>query len=135
SLPHAAAPLLGRRPVHRRDAPEAHDGGSRHALRRVDGRRRRLQGDLAAPAARITCSRCRRRVTRSPPMPVTWSDATNEIITNDLTTGVTYVTPTDDAVVTAVAPIGLRNRETSTVTFTTSLGFGRKLERLRREPR
>ena len=36
---------------------------------------------------------------------------------------------------TAVAPIGLRDREAGTVTFTTSLGFGRKLERIRRNPR
>jgi hypothetical protein len=37
--------------------------------------------------------------------------------------------------VTAVAPIGLRDREAGTVTFTTSLGFGKKLERIRRNPR
>ena len=37
--------------------------------------------------------------------------------------------------VTAVAPIGLRDRDAGTVTFTTSLGLGRKLERMRREPR
>jgi hypothetical protein len=68
-------------------------------------------------------------------MPVTWSDAADEIITGDLTAGVAYVTPAGGAVVTAVAPIGLRDREAGTVTFTTSLGFGRKLERLRHEPR
>jgi hypothetical protein len=37
--------------------------------------------------------------------------------------------------VTAVAPIGLRDRDSGTVTFTTSLGFGRKLDRMRRNPR
>src|SRR5947209_4472859 len=68
-------------------------------------------------------------------MPVTWPDAADEIIAGDLTAGVAYVTPAGGAVVTAVAPIGLRDREAGTVTFTTSLGFGRKLERLRREPR
>lgn len=36
---------------------------------------------------------------------------------------------------TAVAPIGMRDREQGTVTFTTSLGFGRKLERISRNPR
>ncbi len=41
----------GARPVHRDHPPEAHDGGRRLALRRLDGRRRRLQGALA-PAAR-----------------------------------------------------------------------------------
>ena len=45
------------RPVHRRHPPEAHDGGGRHALRRLDGRRRRLEGHLPA--------RCR----RPPPPP------------------------------------------------------------------
>jgi hypothetical protein len=38
-------------------------------------------------------------------------------------------------VVTAVAPIGLRDRDAGTVSFTTSLGFGRKLERIERDPR
>jgi hypothetical protein len=37
--------------------------------------------------------------------------------------------------VTAVAPIGMRDREQGTVTFTTSLGFGRKLDRIRQNPR
>src|SRR6266516_786169 len=68
-------------------------------------------------------------------MPVTWSDAADEIIGGDLTAGVAYVTPAGGAVVTAVAPIGLRDREAGTVTFTTSLGFGRKLERILRNPR
>ncbi len=36
---------------------------------------------------------------------------------------------------TAVAPIGLRDRVAGTVSFTTSLGFGRKLERIERDPR
>jgi len=68
-------------------------------------------------------------------VPVTWSDAADEIIGGDLTAAVAYVTPAGGAVVTAVAPIGLRDRAAGTVTFTTSLGFGRKLDRLRREPR
>jgi hypothetical protein len=37
--------------------------------------------------------------------------------------------------VTAVAPIGMRDREQGTVTFTTSLGFGKKLQRIQRNPR
>ena len=36
---------------------------------------------------------------------------------------------------TAVAPIGLRDREKAELTFTTSLGFGKKLDRIRRDPR
>lgn len=66
---------------------------------------------------------------------MTWSAAADDIIGGDLTAAVAYVTPAGGAVVTAVAPIGLRDREAGTVTFTTSLGFGRKLDRLRREPR
>src|SRR5439155_9545333 len=110
---------------------EAHHGGRRHALRGLDGRRRDLQGDLPAAAARITCGGGRRRLT----MPVTWSDAADEIITGDLTTAVAYVTPAGGAVVTAVAPIGLRDRDAGTVGFTTSLGFGRKLDRIKANPR
>jgi hypothetical protein len=34
-----------------------------------------------------------------------------------------------------VAPIGLRDRAGGTVSFTTSLGFGRKLQRIERDPR
>ena len=51
SLPDAAAPLLGPRAVHRRDPPEAHDGGRRLPLRRLDGGQRRLEGRLAPAAA------------------------------------------------------------------------------------
>lgn len=68
-------------------------------------------------------------------MPVSWPDSVDQILDGDLTTGVAYVTPAGGAVVTAVAPCGLRDRETGTVTFTTSLGFGKKLERIRSEPR
>ena len=45
------APVLAARAVHRRHAPEAHDGGGRLAVRRLDGLRRHLEGRLAAPAA------------------------------------------------------------------------------------
>ncbi|MFF2112149.1 hypothetical protein [Rhodococcus koreensis] len=68
-------------------------------------------------------------------MPVTWSDDVDEVIRDDLTCGFAYVTPAGGAVVTAVSPLGLRDRENGTVGFTTSLGFGRKLERIRGEPR
>lgn len=68
-------------------------------------------------------------------MPVTWSDDVDEVIRDDLTSGFAYVTPAGGAVVAAVAPFGLRDRERGTVGFTTSLGFGRKLERIKAEPR
>lgn len=65
---------------------------------------------------------------------VSWSDENDEIIGGDLTAALAYVTPAGGAVVTAVAPVGLRDREAGTVTFTTSLGFGKKLERIERDP-
>jgi hypothetical protein len=64
-----------------------------------------------------------------------WSDADDEIFAGDLTAALGYLTPAGGAVVTPVAPIGLRDRDAGTVTFTTSLGFGRKLERMRTNPR
>jgi hypothetical protein len=64
-----------------------------------------------------------------------WSEADEQIIAGDLTAALAYVTPAGGAVVTPVAPIGLRDREAGTVAFTTSLGFGRKLERINENPR
>jgi hypothetical protein len=64
-----------------------------------------------------------------------WTDLDDAVIGGDLTAGLAYVTPAGGVVVTPVAPIGLRDRDAGTVTFTTSLGFGRKLERIRRNPR
>src|SRR2546423_9531346 len=66
--------------------------------------------------------------------PVQWPDEIDDVIGGDLTAGVAYVTPAGGAVVTAVAPIGLRDRAAGTVAFTTSLGFGRKLDRIRTNP-
>src|SRR3954447_22279604 len=66
---------------------------------------------------------------------VRWPDEVDEIVAGDLTTALAYVTPAGGAVITAVAPGGLRDREAGTVSFTTSLGFGRKLERISRNPR
>ena len=64
-LPHAAAPLLRPRAVHRRHPPEAHDGGRRLPLRRVDGRQRGVEGGLA-PAATPAGARRRRGLTARP---------------------------------------------------------------------
>jgi hypothetical protein len=68
-------------------------------------------------------------------MPIQWPDEVDEIIAGDLTAGLAFVTPAGGAVITGVAPVGLRDREAGTVTFTTSLGFGKKLDRIRRDPR
>jgi hypothetical protein len=66
---------------------------------------------------------------------VQWPDEIDEPLAGDLTAALAYNTPAGGTVVTAVAPIGLRDRERGSVSFTTSLGFGRKLERIRRDPR
>lgn len=67
-------------------------------------------------------------------MPVSWPDHVDEILGGDLTAALGYATPAGGAVVMAVAPIGLRDRD-RTVGFTTSLGFAKKLDRIRSEPR
>jgi hypothetical protein len=64
-----------------------------------------------------------------------WSDEADEVIGGDITAAAAYITPAGGAVVTAVAPVGIRRREAGAVGFTTSLGFPRKLERIIREPR
>jgi hypothetical protein len=66
---------------------------------------------------------------------VTWADDIDQILAGDMTAGLAYCTPAGGTVVTAVAPIGMRDRQQGTVTFTTSLGFGKKLERIKRNPR
>jgi len=68
-------------------------------------------------------------------MAIKWTDRADDAIAGDLTAALAYVTPAGGAVVTAVSPIGLRDRDAGTVTFTTSLGFGKKLERIARNPR
>ncbi len=64
-----------------------------------------------------------------------WSASEDRIIGGDLTAALAYVTPAGGAVLTPVAPVGLRDREAATVSFTTSLGFGRKLDRMKANPR
>lgn len=68
-------------------------------------------------------------------MTVSWPDEVDGVLAGDMTAALAYLTPARGAVVTAVAPIGMRDREQGTVTFTTSLGLGKKLERIRRDPR
>jgi hypothetical protein len=66
---------------------------------------------------------------------LTWSDRIDEILGGDLTAGLAYVTPAGGTVLSAVAPIGIRDRAAGTVGLTTSLGFGRKLDRITRDPK
>ena len=75
-------------------------------------------------------------MTRSPSgAGVAWDDEVDDVLDRDLTAGLAYVTPAGGAVVTAVAPVGLRDREAGLVSFTTSFGFARKLDRIRHNPR
>src|SRR5436190_17415323 len=66
--------------------------------------------------------------------PVGWSDAADEVFRGDITVAAAYVTPAGGAVAVGVAPCGLADRNRGTVGFTTSLGFGKKLERIVRDP-
>jgi hypothetical protein len=66
---------------------------------------------------------------------VTWPDDIDAILAGDLTAALSYCTPAGGAVVSPVAPLGMRDREQGTVTFTTSLGLGKKLERIKGNPR
>jgi hypothetical protein len=66
--------------------------------------------------------------------PVRWSDTAEDVIRGDITAAVAYVTPAGGAAVTAVAPCGIGQRDLGTVGFTTSLGFGKKLERIICDP-
>jgi hypothetical protein len=66
---------------------------------------------------------------------VQWSAEADEVIRGDITAGLAYITPAGGAVVTAVAPCGIARRDEGVIGFTTSLGLGRKLERIIADPR
>jgi Pyridoxamine 5'-phosphate oxidase len=66
---------------------------------------------------------------------MSWPEEVDAVLAGDMTAALAYLTPAGGAVVTAVAPVGMRDRDKGTVTFTTSLGFGKKLERIERDPR
>jgi hypothetical protein len=65
---------------------------------------------------------------------VRWSDDAEEVIRGDLTAAAAYITPGKGTVVTAVAPCGIGQRDQGVLGFTTSLGFGKKLERIIPDP-
>jgi hypothetical protein len=64
-----------------------------------------------------------------------WSDLDDSVLAGDLTAALAYATPAGGAVATPIAPVGLRDRQAGTVGFTTSLGFGRKLDRIKENPK
>ena len=66
--------------------------------------------------------------------PLRWSDEADDVIVGDLTAAAAYVTPAGGAVVVGVSPCGLSDRQRGTVGFTTSLGLGKKLERIVLDP-
>jgi hypothetical protein len=59
-----------------------------------------------------------------------WTDEVDEILSGDLVAALAYLTPAGGAVATPVCPLGLRDRDQGRVGFTTSTGYGRKLERI-----
>jgi len=61
-----------------------------------------------------------------------WTDEVDEILAGDLAAGFAYLTPAKGVVITPMAPLGLRDRESGTVTLSTSLGLWKKLDRIRR---
>jgi hypothetical protein len=65
---------------------------------------------------------------------VTWDDDIDEIIGGDAAVGFASVTPARGVVIMPMAPLGLRDRDTGTITITTSLGLPKKLVRLRQNP-
>lgn len=71
----------------------------------------------------------------TPRQPVPWPDEVDEIFAGDLVVAVGSPTTMGGVVLNSVTPVGLRDRSAGTVTFTTSLGFGRKLERIAADPR
>jgi hypothetical protein len=66
--------------------------------------------------------------------PVRWSAGVDDVIKGDITAAAAYITPAGGAVVTAVAPCGIGQRDAGMLGYTSSLGFGRKLERIVRDP-
>jgi hypothetical protein len=64
-----------------------------------------------------------------------WNGHLDEILGSDPTAALAYVTPAKGVVLTPVATFGMRDHEARTVTFTTSLGFWRKLVRIEANPR
>jgi hypothetical protein len=67
--------------------------------------------------------------------PVRWPDDVDDVVRGDITAAAAYLTPAGGAVVTAVAPCGIAQRDAGMVGFSTSLGFGKKLERIIGDPR
>lgn len=70
------------------------------------------------------------RPSTTSPATLTWADEVEEILGGDLTAALAYNLPHGGVALAIVAPLGLQDRAAGTVAFTTSLGFGRKLDRI-----
>ena len=66
---------------------------------------------------------------------IEWPDDVDEILCGDLVVGVGTLTPKGGVALASVTTLNIRDRDAGTVGFTTSMGFGRKLERIARDPR
>ncbi|MFC4561901.1 hypothetical protein ACFO4E_08540 [Nocardiopsis mangrovi] len=64
-----------------------------------------------------------------------WSDEVDSVVRGDLTVAAAYPTPAGGAILSSLSPIGLADRESTRLSFTTSLGFPRKLEHILARPR
>lgn len=69
------------------------------------------------------------------PETLRWSDEVDSVVRGDLTVAAAYPTPAGGAVLTSISPIGLADRDSARLTFTSSLGFPRKLEHILARPR
>jgi hypothetical protein len=69
------------------------------------------------------------------PRDLAWPEEIDEILAGDLVVAVASPTTRGGVVLNSVTPLGMRDRVAGTVSFTTSLGFGRKLERIAHDPR
>lgn len=63
-----------------------------------------------------------------------WSDTVDEVLDADQAVGFAYVTPALGVVVAPVTNFAMHDREAGTVAVNTSVGAGRKLERVARNP-
>jgi hypothetical protein len=73
--------------------------------------------------------------TEQPELADQWSDRVDGILGGDLVVVLGYVTPRGGVVPIPVTMLGMRDRQQSTVTGSTSLGFWRKLTRIEQNPR
>ena len=64
-----------------------------------------------------------------------WPDAVEELLVGDQAIAFAYVTPASGVVVTPVTNFAMHDRVRGTASVNTSVGAGRKLERVRRNPR